>query len=185
MTLQKFTRGTAAFGALLLAGTALPVSAATLLFDFSGDDGRSFTFTLDDTRAPDQTNNFGTASRIVFRDVAGTFVDPQGMDTNALSISFGTGFLSTLQVSTINFSPNTFRGPALFDGSTTNPQFNLGSFQLTGGALNGAGGTLNISQVAPIPEPATWAMMLLGFFGIGGVLRTRKSKVTSSRLSYS
>lgn len=27
---------------------------------------------------------------------------------------------------------------------------------------------------APIPEPATWAMMLAGFFGMGGVLRHRR-----------
>lgn len=35
------------------------------------------------------------------------------------------------------------------------------------------GGTL--SPGVAVPEPATWAMMLLGFFGLGGALRARKA----------
>jgi hypothetical protein len=45
---------------------------------------------------------------------------------------------------------------------TTNP---CTSFAATGFATNG-GGT--------IPEPATWAMMILGFGGIGAMLRRRR-----------
>jgi hypothetical protein len=29
----------------------------------------------------------------------------------------------------------------------------------------------------PVPEPATWAMMLLGFAGIGAVMRRRRRRV--------
>ena len=179
MTIRGFVLASAGLAAL-----AAPVSAqaATLLFNFSGDDGRSFTFELDEDRAPDQATGFGGNSRIVFQNVAGTFVDPQGTDSIA-NISFGTGIFSTLQVGAINFSPNTFRGPALFDGSRTDPQFNLGTFQLTGSVLNTTDGTLSISQVAAVPEPATWAMMLLGFFGIGGMMR--RAKVIRQTLSYS
>lgn len=37
----------------------------------------------------------------------------------------------------------------------------------------------SVAQVTPppvgaVPEPATWAMMLLGFFGIGGAMRSRQ-----------
>jgi hypothetical protein len=35
-------------------------------------------------------------------------------------------------------------------------------------------GTIN---VAPVPEPATWAMMLLGFAGVGMAVRRRRSPV--------
>ena len=38
-------------------------------------------------------------------------------------------------------------------------------------------GILSFSQVAAIPEPATWMMMLLGFAGIGFTMR-RKNKST-------
>jgi hypothetical protein len=31
------------------------------------------------------------------------------------------------------------------------------------------------NEVGGVPEPATWAMMLLGFFGIGGMMRTRRT----------
>ncbi len=31
------------------------------------------------------------------------------------------------------------------------------------------------SGVAAVPEPATWAMMLLGFFGLGSTIRARRS----------
>ncbi len=179
MNLKTYTLAAAS-----LAAFALPtsVSAATLVFDFDGDDDRSFNFTLDDTRAPDGGVSFGSATRVEFDNVAGTFVGANGTDAFA-NVSFGTGFLSTLQIGGINFS-GTFGGPDLFNGSRNNPQFNLGSFALTAGALNPAGGTLTISQATgAIPEPATWAMMLLGFFGMG--LAMRRSSPASMKVSYS
>jgi hypothetical protein len=36
-------------------------------------------------------------------------------------------------------------------------------------------GTVSFDTVSPVPEPSTWAMMLLGFAGIGyGVYRRKK-----------
>ena len=35
------------------------------------------------------------------------------------------------------------------------------------------------SSIAAVPEPATWAMMILGFGLIGGALRSRKANVTT------
>lgn len=43
-----------------------------------------------------------------------------------------------------------------------------------------AGVTLTQEAVAAVPEPATWAMMLVGFGGIGFAMRRRKSKVTTT-----
>jgi hypothetical protein len=49
---------------------------------------------------------------------------------------------------------------------------------------NGTSVTVNSAQMVEIffsqtaiPEPATWAMMLTGFFGLGGVLRRRRAAV--------
>ena len=163
-----------------IAALAAPASAeaAILLFDFDANDGRDFSFRLDDSRTPDTTSGFGSNSLITYRDVPGTYIDPDGLSSTA-NISFGTGFFSTLQVGAVFYSPNTFRGPALFDGSRTNPQFNLGTFALTGSVLNPTNGTLSVSV---IPEPATWAMLLLGFFGIGAAIRS-KAKLRQ-RVSY-
>jgi hypothetical protein len=41
-----------------------------------------------------------------------------------------------------------------------------------GGGSAGYGGTLSVSAV---PEPSTWAMMILGFFGVGFMAYRRKS----------
>jgi hypothetical protein len=60
-----------------------------------------------------------------------------------------------------------------YDGNVNNTyQVNListnneGSHMLTAFARIGSG--------APVPEPATWGMMLLGFGGIGGVMRRQR-----------
>ncbi|MDR6126400.1 hypothetical protein QE361_002754 [Sphingomonas sp. SORGH_AS802] len=39
----------------------------------------------------------------------------------------------------------------------------------------------NVGLVAAVPEPATWAMMLVGFAMIGSTLRRRK---VNTRVSY-
>lgn len=48
-------------------------------------------------------------------------------------------------------------------------------------ALSGvnAGHGLITINLLPVPEPATWAMMLLGFFGLGAALRARRTTATA------
>ena len=45
-------------------------------------------------------------------------------------------------------------------------------FQISGLALNG----VDINPQAAVPEPATWAMMILGFFGIGGLAMVKRRR---------
>jgi hypothetical protein len=40
------------------------------------------------------------------------------------------------------------------------------------------GNTGNVGSVAAIPEPSTWAMMLIGFFGLGFAFRQSRRKVS-------
>jgi hypothetical protein len=40
--------------------------------------------------------------------------------------------------------------------------------------------TLQISAVSAAPEPAAWAMMMVGFGLIGGAIRYRRRKTTLS-----
>lgn len=49
------------------------------------------------------------------------------------------------------------------------------------GQLTGVPETMYVrsSAVAAIPEPATWAMMLIGFMAVGGALRTAKRSTTA------
>jgi hypothetical protein len=50
----------------------------------------------------------------------------------------------------------------------------FGAFRLD---INGPGNILPIGGGNPggVPEPATWAMLIFGFAGIGAVLRRRRS----------
>jgi hypothetical protein len=62
----------------------------------------------------------------------------------------------------------TFDGGAttLFTGPTSAPTFKLGTFELDSDS------TLTISAIGA-PEPASWALMILGFGAVGAALRRR------------
>jgi hypothetical protein len=49
-------------------------------------------------------------------------------------------------------------------------------FTGTGGGTAGYGGNLTTAAVAAVPEPATWAMMILGFFGVGGLAMVKRRR---------
>jgi len=63
-------------------------------------------------------------------------------------------------------------GP-LYQGPESTPTFLTGTFQLTN-IFDSPVGSLTIS--AAVPEPSTWATMILGFAGIGFMAYRRKSK---------
>ena len=48
---------------------------------------------------------------------------------------------------------------------------------------NDSGFTANFATVAAVPEPGTWAMMLIGFGGMGIALRRRRNVTTISQLA--
>lgn len=98
---------------------------------------------------------------------------------------YGTGVLAQILwgstvLSSITVAPNSF-------GSSYN--FDLGGLSLSAGdtidfavnrnssyfydstSLSGV-----VSMSAAVPEPGTWVMMLLGFFGIGGLIRSQRRK---------
>jgi hypothetical protein len=59
-------------------------------------------------------------------------------------------------------SPFTFNGTPIFFGVDV---------------VNGAGDTGNVGAVlSAVPEPSTWAMMILGFFGVGFMAYRRKGQ---------
>lgn len=76
-------------------------------------------------------------------------------------------------------------GPQLFTGTTEAPTFRLGTFGLTDSCSSFCGPdagdfTLTISPAA-VPEPATWAMTIVGFGAIGALLRTRAQRPERGR----
>lgn len=51
-----------------------------------------------------------------------------------------------------------------------------------GGGTSGYGGNLATAQIGGVPEPATWAMMLLGFLGVGLFGMSRRSRTAKTQL---
>lgn len=159
--------------AAAFAASAMPVSAATLLFTLSGS--RNATFQLDSNPAPDffNTQFAGTSlasSQIRFDNIAGTFNGAPGV----ASIGFGTNLFAALNINGTPLGFTQFAGPALFTGTAASPVFSTGTYALTS-IVSGAS-TLTISDVGAVPEPATWAMMITGFGLTGGAMRRRRSK---------
>ena len=72
------------------------------------------------------------------------------------------------------FSFNLY-GEQLFTGTIFDPTFILGTFALSDVAGGQPVYTLTIEAAdAAVPEPATWAMMLLGFGAVGFAMRRRR-----------
>lgn len=84
-----------------------------------------------------------------------------------------------LEVVTINGSPivlaqglNTFNFGTNFE--------NISSVVITGVPSNTGYWSLDNIVYSAVPEPATWAMLILGFFGIGATLRSSRRKVATA-----
>jgi hypothetical protein len=94
-------------------------------------------------------------------------------DLTAFSASFANGVLTALSFETNALAPLSSNG---------NGDFGLQSFRVTGlgpdgaSTFNGDFQLLTSGQIelAAVPEPATWAMMIIGFAMIGHALRGRR-----------
>lgn len=66
-----------------------------------------------------------------------------------------------------------------------NPHSNVGNIWLIGASFNNPEGvrkldgfkleSLTFSTVSAVPEPSTWATLLIGFFALGGLLRVKRN----------
>lgn len=155
--------------ALSAAVAAVPADAQALQFDLTGS--RTASFILDDSIPDNFTTSALIGDQIFFNNVAGTF----GGTAGSANISFGTNLVADLNIQSPNlaFTQLSTLGD-LFTGPASNPTFNLGTFNLSGGFTAGPA-TLTITRaaVAAVPEPATWMMMLLGFGVVGAAARRR------------
>ena len=166
-----------ATGAAVAAATlSVPAHAASLplVFNFSGPSGTA-QFVLDPTPTPDFSSMILPGSgQFGFNNVPGIY---GGVPGTASTISFGTGIVADFNIVAPNLGFTQFAGssPQLFTGPVDAPVFATGDFLLINPFLGN--GTLTI---APIPEPATWALLLMGFAAVGGALRSsrRKQKIS-------
>ena len=105
--------------------------------------------------------------------------NPEGVNDITLSVFSGANGTGTLLGSTTAANFNFQRNNKYFMGFLSETQ-NVGSF-----VLNNPGGSddefgvddivaAKFSSVAAVPEPSTWAMMLLGMAGVGFSLRRKR-----------
>lgn len=147
-------------GSLSLSSAA---SAAPLLFSFTGIPGISpnFSFKIDSNPLP-----YGATSTsfqaIIFDNV--------GYDSGAkwakfYSASLGGGF-------------GDYMGAQLYSGHPLSPTLLTGVFALTSTSKSPRGTPTVSAVTAAVPEPGTWAMMLVGFGLVGGAARYRRRSTT-------
>lgn len=165
------------FAAMALLGSTavtVPASAAPLLYSFTptSPGAQSFTFNVDSQPVPLASAPFQFTARV------------QNFTSNGVARNVITNFdfYTPLNLGGL-FSLNigSFSGPQLFSGTTSAPILLAGRFTLSDGPF-GSSGILDVTSVAAaVPEPGSWAMMIVGVGLAGSVIRRRK---VITRVSY-
>ncbi len=179
-----------------LALSAAPASAKVVQFLVTNNGGVNkgeFLFTIDDTRNP----TVATTTQARFTPVTVRYFNVPGLGTGTTA-NVGVSFFNATQQG--GLAINGFPAGALpFDGGTfqlkntvlvTNPNFTganrkpvfrLGTFQLSTTAQNSGPRPFDnyTVQIAVVPEPATWGLMIAGFAGVGLGLRRRARAITA------
>ena len=108
--------------------------------------------------------------------------------TNGLGGATLTSVLSGLNATNIDFTTVTFNGEEFDITLTGDVEFRFlkdlavltGPQQIVVNGISGGNGSYSgtVSFSSAVPEPATWAMMIIGFTGAGVAIRRRRSDAT-------
>ena len=175
---------------------AVPAGAQTLLFEITPTtttDTRSFSFQLEQGRTPSSVTSTGVRfNGVPFNftvpGLSGSESGPFDGPTFQVLNNQGGIFIARIDRAPIQFQQNSFFGEQLFTGTTANPIFRIGTFDLstrsrtfTTDPITPVDFRIRISQVvSAVPEPATWATMIGGFGLVGAALRRRAAPRAAS-----
>ena len=152
------------FGIVLAAAsmTLLPMSASATVYNFQDTETSalspspvSFSFSLDTATAAGSST--GTTFNNITINENGTLFSGDSVEA-----TFTTDLGSPLF-----FLIDTGSEP-FYSGSGTGITFNVGTFPIANGAKDGEGTlTISANSVSPVPEPATWTLLLVGGVAAG------------------
>lgn len=156
-------------------GLSAPAAAAPYIFTLTGDYQASWQ--LDSNPTPNNSYGYKFVLKNItgdFPGLAGSFVvlDFYTWDAELAKQEWG-GFTLSDQTSgaVLQDGYDKFHDVQLFTGPASAPVFKTGTFSFLSN-VNGNPLQLVIAEAtAPVPEPATWAMMIAGFGLVGGAMR--------------
>ncbi len=161
---------------LAVALSAVPSLAQAATFTLTGAHSATFTLPLSPTAIDPEGQAAGLNDPTIFALESTATVD--GVPTPVLFYFYtaqGAGGFDLLSLSSrfFRYSPS---GASIFTGTVFNPTFVLGEYDFTDFNLPALTYHLSVTAdaVAPVPEAATWAMMLAGFGMIGVAVRRRQ-----------
>jgi hypothetical protein len=174
--MRKFLLGTV--GAMVLIGAATTANAAPLVIS----PGTTTVVTPPDSGT--FGNSFNPAMPGMFTDTYGIDLSGPSLGNGSLisvSLNAGNNIDFACMACSVMFDSTAFTlmssgGLDVFTLNPTSLSAGLHALTITGNIVSGPSaaysGTVNFNL--PVPEPATWAMMLLGFAGIGLSMRRRQ-----------
>jgi len=181
MTLRK-----AFFGAAMAVALAAPAYALadTPILENSGWQNDQIDFA--DTPSEGSSWTFTVADNAVFSVLDGYIVgDVYKLFDSVSSTLLATGTFTPGSFSDVQASADYFGG-LWTDASYSRIAYNVGpgsySFTVTGDGAGGlsAGFGVRLDSASGAPEASTWAMMLIGFAGMGATLRSARRKTVTA-----
>lgn len=139
--------------------------AQELKFSYVEQGGFDFSFIQDANPTPIDYD-LGGFAQVAISDWTGNI----GPESSIYWISSAGGGL----FATFDVSANVF-GAQAYSGSEAAPVFAPGVFAGVD-HVDGLSGVLTITEMSGVPEPATWAMLLIGLGAIGAAMRTARRR---------
>lgn len=159
--------------ATIAVAASAPARAAILHYEVAGSTNFSFSLDTNQSTTPDDT----FVGSFYLTNVHNTSASNPFPYLYFFDLGNGGAFSASTQP---NASGDLFSffGDQLFTGSSNAPEFLTGSFLLYSAFSQSPDPDVTLNVTA-VPEPSTWAMLLVGFAGIGFMAYRRKSKPAS------
>jgi hypothetical protein len=151
--------------ALATALETYPAQAEILNFSVNWAGGTHETFAIDTTAG--QPDGSGTPPYVLFN----TINDSLGRDGIFFGDSSTNGWVGTGPIvgNIVSQQNSDYFSPAFYMGVGYNVNIAPGTY---------TGANDSIFTVSAVPEPSTWAMMILGFFGVGFMAYRQRKNMT-------